>query len=172
MNKQGSAGNTSTNMVRLHRVLAANPDKVYRAFTTGGCYGALAAAQRLHMHSAPDGLQSGRHLQNVIHKFRHRSKTHTFGGKYLDLVPDELIRYTDRFEDPNLLGEMITTVPVSVGTDVNIVQEGLPAAIPIEACYLAGSSRSITSLCSSSPRSRTRRKVMPCPWSGQFVKRG
>jgi uncharacterized protein YndB with AHSA1/START domain len=66
-------------------------------------------------------------------------KTHVFGGKYLDLVPDELIRYTDRFEDPNLLGEMITTVtlqPVSVGTDVNIVQEGLPAAIPIEACYL------------------------------------
>jgi uncharacterized protein YndB with AHSA1/START domain len=66
-------------------------------------------------------------------------KTHAFGGKYLDLVPDELIRYTDRFEDPTLLGEMITTVtlrPVSVGTEVNIVQEGLPAAIPIEACYL------------------------------------
>jgi uncharacterized protein YndB with AHSA1/START domain len=66
-------------------------------------------------------------------------KTHAFGGKYLALVPDELIRYTDRFEDPNLLGEMITTVtlqPVSVGTEVNIVQEGLPAAIPIEACYL------------------------------------
>ena len=64
---------------------------------------------------------------------------HSFGGKYLDLVPDELIRYTDRFEDPNLLGEMITTVtlrPVSVGTEVNIVQEGLPAAIPLEACYL------------------------------------
>ena len=66
-------------------------------------------------------------------------KTHAFGGKYLDLVPDELIRYTDRFDDPNLLGEIITTVtlrPVSVGTEVNIVQEGLPAAIPIEACYL------------------------------------
>jgi uncharacterized protein YndB with AHSA1/START domain len=66
-------------------------------------------------------------------------RTHTFGGKYLDLVPDELIRYTDRFEDPNLPGEMITTVtlrPVSVGTEINIVQEGLPAAIPLEACYL------------------------------------
>jgi hypothetical protein len=88
-------------------------------------------------------------------------KTHVFGGKYLDLVPDELIRYTDRFEDPNLLGEMITTVtlqPVSVGTEVNIVQEGLPAAIPIEACFSAGSSRSITSPCSSSPRSRTEAK--------------
>jgi uncharacterized protein YndB with AHSA1/START domain len=66
-------------------------------------------------------------------------RTHAFSGKYLDLVPDELIRYTDRFEDPNLPGEMITTVtlrPVSVGTEINIVQEGLPAAIPLEACYL------------------------------------
>jgi uncharacterized protein YndB with AHSA1/START domain len=66
-------------------------------------------------------------------------RTHAFGGKYLDLVPDELIRYTDRFDDPNLPGEMITTItlrPVSVGTEINIVQEGLPAAIPLEACYL------------------------------------
>jgi uncharacterized protein YndB with AHSA1/START domain len=66
-------------------------------------------------------------------------KTHAFGGRYLDLVPDEIIRYTNRFEDPKLLGEMITTVtlqPVSFGTEVHIVQEGLPAAIPIEACYL------------------------------------
>jgi uncharacterized protein YndB with AHSA1/START domain len=68
-----------------------------------------------------------------------RGKTHAFGGKYLDLVPDELIRYTDRFEDPNLPGEMITTITlrqVSVGTEINIVQENLPAAIPLEACYL------------------------------------
>src|SRR5438067_5290170 len=66
-------------------------------------------------------------------------KTHASGGKYVDLVAGELIRYTDRFEDPNLPGEMITTVklrPVSVGTEVTIVQEGLPAAIPLEACYL------------------------------------
>jgi hypothetical protein len=88
-------------------------------------------------------------------------KTHVFGGKYLDLVTDELIRYTDRFEDPNLLGEMITTVtlqPVSVGTEVNIVQEGLPAAIPIEACYL-GWQQSLNHLAMLvEPRSRTEAK--------------
>jgi uncharacterized protein YndB with AHSA1/START domain len=66
-------------------------------------------------------------------------KSHAFGGKYLELAPGELIRYTDRFDDPNLPGEMVTTVtlkPVSVGTEVTIVQEGVPAAIPAEACYL------------------------------------
>jgi uncharacterized protein YndB with AHSA1/START domain len=66
-------------------------------------------------------------------------KGHSFGGTYLELVPGERLRYTDRFEDPNLPGEMVTTVtlkPVSVGTEVHIVQAGLPAAIPVEACYL------------------------------------
>ena len=138
MNKQGSAGSTSTNTVRLHRVLAAKPDKVYRAFTN-----ADAMARWL----PPNGFICTVHQMDSKVGGTYRmsftnfttGKTHVFGGKYLDLVPDELIRYTDRFEDPNLLGEMITTVtlqPVSVGTEVNIVQEGLPAAIPIEACYL------------------------------------
>ena len=66
-------------------------------------------------------------------------RTHAFRGKYLDLVPHELIRYTDRFDDPNLPAEMITTItlrPVSVGIEINIVEENLPAAIPVEACYL------------------------------------
>jgi len=137
MNKQGSAGSTPTNTVR-HRVLAAKPDKVYRAFTT-----ADATARWL----PPNGFTCTVHQMDSKVGGTYRmsftnfttGKTHVFGGKYLDLVPDELIRYTDRFEDPNLLGEMITTVtlqPVSVGTEVNIVQEGLPAAIPIEACYL------------------------------------
>src|SRR5262249_46357010 len=89
MNKKRSAGSTPTNTVRLHRVLAAKPDKVYRAFTmdskVGGTY-------RMSFTNFTTG------------------KRHVFGGKYLDLVPDELIRYTDRFEDPNLLGEMMTTV--------------------------------------------------------------
>jgi uncharacterized protein YndB with AHSA1/START domain len=138
MNKQGSAGSTATNTVRLHRVLAAKPDKVYRAFTTPD-----AMARWL----PPNGFTCTVHQMDSKVGGTYRmsftnfttGKTHIFGGKYLDLVPGEFIRYTDRFEDPNLLGEMITTVtlqPVSVGTEVNIVQEGLPAAIPIEACYL------------------------------------
>jgi uncharacterized protein YndB with AHSA1/START domain len=138
MNKQGSAGSTSTNTVRLHRVLAAKPDKVYRAFTT-----ADAMARWL----PPNGFTCTVHQMDCKVGGTYRmsftnfttGRTHAFSGKYLDLVPDELIRYTDRFEDPNLPGEMITTVtlrPVSVGTEINIVQEGLPAAIPLEACYL------------------------------------
>ena len=138
MNKQGTAGSTSTNSVRLHRVLAAKPDKVYRAFTT-----AAAMARWL----PPNGFTCTVHQMDCkvggIYRMSFTNftsgKTHTFGGKYLDLVPDELIRYTDRFEDPNLPGEMMTIVTlraVSVGTEVNIVQEGLPTAIPIEACYL------------------------------------
>jgi uncharacterized protein YndB with AHSA1/START domain len=138
MNKQGSAGSTSTNTVRLHRVLAAKPDKVYRAFT---------AADAVARWLPPNGFTCTVHQMDSKVGGTYRmsftnfttGKTHAFGGKYLDLVPGELIRYTDRFEDPNLPGEMITTItlrPVSVGTEVNIVQEGLPAAIPIEACYL------------------------------------
>ena len=138
MNEQRSAGGTSTNTVRLHRVLAAKPAKIYRAFTT-----ADAMARWL----PPNGFTCTVHQMDAKVGGAYRmsftnfstGKSHAFGGKYLDLVADELIRYTDRFEDPNLPGEMITTVtikPVSVGTEVKIVQEGLPAAIPVEACYL------------------------------------
>jgi uncharacterized protein YndB with AHSA1/START domain len=120
------------------RLLVRISIEVYRAFTT-----ADAMARWL----PPNGFTCTVHqLDSKVGGTYRMSftnfttgKTHSFGGKYLDLVPDELIRYTDRFEDPNLLGEMITTVtlrPVSVGTEVNIVQEGLPAAIPLEACYL------------------------------------
>ena len=137
MNKN-VAGNTSTNTVRLHRVLAAKPDKVYRAFTT-----ADAMARWL----PPDGFTCSVHQMDAKVGGTYRmsftnfttGKTHAFGGKYLELVPNERIRYTDRFEDPNLPGEMTTSIsmkPVSVGTEVNIIQEGLPAAIPVEACYL------------------------------------
>lgn len=138
MNQHGPAGSTSTNTVRLHRVLAAKPDKVYRAFTT-----ADAIARWLPPHGFTctvhqmDPRVGGAYRMSFTNFTT--GKTHAFGGKYLDLAPGELIRYTDRFEDPNLPGEMTTTVtlqPVSVGTEVNIVQEGLPAAIPIEACYL------------------------------------
>jgi uncharacterized protein YndB with AHSA1/START domain len=119
-------------------VLAAKPDKVYRAFTN---------ADALARWLPPNGFTCTVHRMECKVGGTYRmsftnftsGKTHAFGGEYLDLVPGELIRYTDRFEDPNLPGEMITTVtlrPVLVGTELNIVQEGLPDAIPLEACYL------------------------------------
>jgi uncharacterized protein YndB with AHSA1/START domain len=138
MNRRESGGNPSTSTVRLHRVLAAKPDKVYRAFTS---------ADALARWLPPNGFTCTVHQMDCKAGGTYRmsfanfttGKSHAFGGKYLDLVPHELIRYTDRFEDPNLPGEMITTItlrPVSVGTEINIVQENLPAAIPVEACYL------------------------------------
>ena len=126
------------NTVRLHRVLATKPDKVYRAFIE-----ADAMAKWL----PPNGFTcTVHHLDAKVSgtyrmSFRNftTGKSHSFGGTYLELVPGERLRYTDQFEDPNLQGEIYVTValkPVSVGTELNIVQEGLPDAIPVEACYL------------------------------------
>jgi uncharacterized protein YndB with AHSA1/START domain len=138
MSGTATDSNTSTGTVRLHRVLAAKPDKVYRAFTT---------ADALARWLPPNGFTCTVHQMDAkvggTYRMSFRNftsgRSHAFGGKYLELVPGERIRYTDRFEEPGLPGEMITTVtlkPVSVGTEINIVQEGLPAAIPTEACYL------------------------------------
>lgn len=129
---------SGTGTVKLHRVFAAKPEKIYRAFTT-----ADAMARWL----PPDGYTCAVHEMDVkvggTYKMSFTNFTtgnsHSFGGEYLELIPNELIRYTDRFDDPNLAGEMTTTVElkeVSVGTEVSIVQEGLPALIPVEACYL------------------------------------
>ena len=126
------------NTVRLHRVLAAKPDKVYRAFIE-----ADAMAKWL----PPNGFVcTVHHLDAKVGgtfrmSFRNftTGNSHSFGGKYLELVPGERLRYTDEFDDPNLPGEMQVTVTlkqVSVGTELNIVQEGIPDAIPEEACYL------------------------------------
>jgi uncharacterized protein YndB with AHSA1/START domain len=126
------------NTVRLHRVLATKPDKVYRAFIE-----ADAMAKWL----PPNGFAcTVHHLDaRVGNSFRMSfrnfttGKSHSFGGQYLELVPGERLRYTDKFDDPNLPGEIKVTValkPVSCGTELNIVQEGLPDAIPVEACYL------------------------------------
>ena len=126
------------NTVRLHRVLATKPEKVYRAFLEPD-----ALAKWL----PPNGFTCTVHeLEGKVggsFRMSFRNFTtgagHSFGGKYLELVPGELVRYTDRFEDPNLPGEIRVTVTlrkVSVGTEVAIVQEGLPDAIPVEACYL------------------------------------
>ena len=124
--------------IRLHRVLKAKPEKVYRAFLD---------AEAMAKWLPPEGFTASvQHLdarvgggfRMAFTNFTTR-QSHSFGGEYLELVPGQRIRYTDRFDDPNLPGEMVTTVsitPVSVGVEINIVQEGIPAAIPAEACYL------------------------------------
>jgi uncharacterized protein YndB with AHSA1/START domain len=128
----------STNAVRLHRVLRAPPDRIYRAFLD-----ADAMAKWL----PPNGFTGTVHHADAriggTYKMSFTNFTtghaHSFGGEYLDLVPNERIRHSDKFDDPNLPGEMQTTVSlkkVSIGTEVTIVQEGIPSAIPVEACYL------------------------------------
>ena len=126
------------NTVRLHRVLAAPPEKVYRAFIDPD-----AMARWL----PPNGFTGKVHSSDprVGGKYRMSFTNFTteatiaFGGEYRELVPGQRLRYTDNFDDPNLPGEIQVTVTlkkVSVGTEVNIVQEGLPEVIPLEGCYL------------------------------------
>ncbi len=127
-----------SNTVRFHRVLRAAPEKVYRAFLD-----ADAMAKWL----PPNGFTGKVHHMDAkvggIYRMSFTNfttgRSHSFGGEFLELVPHERIRYTDKFEDPNLPGEMRTTITlksVSCGTELNIVQEGLPAVIPPEACCL------------------------------------
>ncbi len=128
----------STNKVQLHRVLAAPPAKVFKAFTNPDAmtawlppYGYIA---KMHSMDAREGGSYKMSFTNFT-----TGNSQSFGGDYLEIKPDELIRYTDRFDDPNLPGEMLTTVQlkaVSCGTELNITQEGIPAAIPAELCYL------------------------------------
>ena len=126
------------NTVRLHRVLATRPEKVYRAFLE---------ADALAKWLPPNGFAcTVHHLEPKVggtFKMSFRNFTtghgHSFGGQYLELVPNEIVRYTDKFDDPNLAGEIQVTIAlkkVSVGTEVDIVQSGLPDIIPVEACYL------------------------------------
>ena len=126
------------NTVRLHRVLSTKPEKVYRAFIE-----ADAVAKWL----PPNGFVCTVHQLDAkvggIHRMSFRNfttgKSHSFGGEYVELVPNERLRYTDKFDDPSLTGQMQVTVAlrkVSVGTELNILQEGVPDVIPLEACYL------------------------------------
>ena len=126
------------NTVRLHRVLAAKPEKVYPAFLE---------ADALAKWLPPNGFAcTVHHLEPRVggtFKMSFRNFTtgngHSFGGEYIELVPNERLRYTDKFDDPNLPGDIQVTVTlktVPVGTELNIVQEGLPDMIPPEACYL------------------------------------
>jgi uncharacterized protein YndB with AHSA1/START domain len=124
--------------VHLHRVLAAKPEKVYRAFLD---------PEALARWLPPNGFTGKvHHLEAKVggaHRMSFTNFTtqasHSFGGEYRELVPNERLCYTDRFDDPDLPGQMLVTVTlkkVSVGTDVTIVQEGIPDAIPLEACHL------------------------------------
>lgn len=128
----------TANTVRLHRVLATKPEKVYRAFLE---------ADALAKWLPPNGFTcTVDHLDAKVGGTFHMAfrnfttgNSHSFGGEYLELVPHGLIRYTDRFDDPNLPGTMQVTVklrPVSCGTEIHIEQSGVPAVIPLEACYL------------------------------------
>jgi uncharacterized protein YndB with AHSA1/START domain len=127
-----------TNTIRLHRVLRAPPVKVYRAFLEPDAiakwlppYGFTCKVQQMDARVGGTFRMSFTNFST--------GHGHSFGGTYLELVPDERISYTDRFDDPNLKAEMRTTVSlrkVSCGTELSIVQEGLPDALPLEACYL------------------------------------
>ncbi|ADU39411.1 SRPBCC family protein [Variovorax paradoxus] len=128
----------STNTVRLHRVLAAKPEKVYRAFLDADAKARWLPPNgftgKVHEMEAKVGGKYKMSFTNFT-----TGKSHSFGGEYLELVPNERLRYTDVFDDPNLPGKVQVTVTlkqVSVGTELSIVQEGLPEVIPVEACYL------------------------------------
>ena len=127
-----------TNTVQLHRVLRATPERIYRAFLDADAmakwlppYGFTCKVH--HMEATVGGT-----FKMSFTNFS-SGHGHSFGGEYRELVPNERVRYSDKFDDPNLPGEMETTVvlrQVSCGTEVNITQTGIPGAIPVEMCYL------------------------------------
>ena len=126
------------NTVRLHRVLRAPAERIYRAFLNPDAmakwlppYGFTG---KVHHIKAEVGGTYKMSFTNLA-----TGHSHSFGGEFLELVPNERIRHTDKFDDPNLPGQMQTTVSlktVAVGTELSVVQEGIPSAIPVEACYL------------------------------------
>ena len=128
----------SNNAVSLHRVLKTSPEKVYRAFTDATAiaswlppYGFLCTVHQMDVVTNGSFKMS---FQNFT-----TGNSHSFGGKYLELKPNEYLKYTDKFDDPNLPGEMITTVSLRkniAGTEIKITQEGIPSVIPVEMCYL------------------------------------
>jgi len=127
-----------SNSVSLHRVLKASPEKVYRAFTEANAiaswlppFGFLCTVHEINVKAGGTYKMS---FQNFT-----TGHSHSFGGKYVEVKPNEFLKYTDKFDDPNLPGEMITSVwlkKVLVGTELKVAQEGIPAVIPAEMCYL------------------------------------
>lgn len=128
----------ASNSVSLHRVLKAPPIKVYRAFTESSAlatwlppYGFLCTVHEMN-------AQEGGTYKMSFHNFS-TGNVHSFGGKFIEIKPNEFLKYTDQFDDPNLPGEMTTSVwlqKVSAGTELKILQENIPAMIPVEMCYL------------------------------------
>jgi uncharacterized protein YndB with AHSA1/START domain len=128
----------SVNSVSLHRVLTASPEKVYRAFTNADAlaswlppYGFVCVVHQM------EAKKGGSFKMSFINFST--GNGHSFGGTYLELKPNEFLQYTDTFDDPNLPGQMTTTVwltKVSAGTELKITQEGIPAVIPADMCYL------------------------------------
>ena len=128
----------SNNSVTLHRVLKANPEKVFRAFSDTTAftswippYGYLCVSHQMEFKVGGNYKMSFTNFST--------GNSHSFGGKYLEIKPNEFLKYTDKFDDPNLPGEMITTVwlnKVLCGTELKITQEGIPSVIPTEMCYL------------------------------------
>jgi len=128
----------SGNTIRLHRVLRATPERVYKAFLDADAMAKWLPPNgftgKVHHLDAKVGGTYKMSFTNFT-----TGKSHSFGGAYLELVPHERIRHTDKFDNPHLPGEMVTTITlkkVVCGTEVNIVQEGVPVVIPVEACYL------------------------------------
>jgi uncharacterized protein YndB with AHSA1/START domain len=127
-----------SNNVSLHRILKASPEKVYRAFTEPNAiaawlppYGFLCTVHQME-------VKVNGSFRMSFHNFS-TGNGHSFGGEYVEVIPNEFLKYTDRFDDPNLPGEMTTSVwlnKVSVGTEIKILQEDIPSVIPSEMCYL------------------------------------
>jgi len=131
-----TTGNTNT--IRLHRVLKSKPERVYKAFLDAAAMSKWLPPNgftcTVHQLDAKVGGTYKMSFTNFT-----SGKSHSFGGEYIELKPNELIRYTDKFDDPNMPGEIMTTVSIKqvlVGTELNVVQEGVPGVIPPEACYL------------------------------------
>lgn len=128
----------SSNSVSLHRVLKAPPERIYRAFTEADAlaawlppYGFVCTVHEINVKVGGTYKMSFQNFSS--------GNSHSFGGKYLEMKSNEFLKYTDKFDDPNLPGEMITSVwlqKVSVGTELKVTQEGIPAQIPAEMCYL------------------------------------
>jgi len=138
MSKTKNAPSASTSTVRLHRVLRATPERIYRAFLDADAMAKWLPPNgftgRVHHVDAKVGGTFKMSFTNFT-----TGNGHSFGGTYLELKPNECIVHTDKFDSPHLPGEMRTTITlkkVSCGTELNVVQEGIPAPIPVEACYL------------------------------------